>query len=172
MRCFLCCCVVVLLCSAPCWAKPASLPKDIRITSDSLTYSQDKRSVTFTGHVHVARQDFEMWTKRLTVFLRRDQAGNQAKTGEHPASAMEKIIADGGVRLKNGERVATAEKVVYTAADETLRLTGNPFLREGKNELRGEVVVVRLKENTSEVLGGKKRVEAVFFPERNGSEPF
>ncbi len=167
MRCFLFCCFCVVVCTS-CWAKTTALPKNIRITSDSLTYSQDKRSVAFTGNVHVARQDFELWAKRLIVFLRPDQK----VTGAATARAMEKIIAEGGVRLQSGERVATAEKVVYSAANETLRLTGSPFLREGKNELRGEVVVLRLKENTSEVLGGKKRVEAVFFPEEKGSEPF
>ncbi len=166
------CFVFLLCCSGFCWAKSSAQPKDIRISSDSLTYSQDKRSVVFTGNVHVTRQDFELWAKRLTVFLQPDQAGKQAKSGSNPASAMKKIVADGGVRLKSGGRVATADMAIYTAADETLRLTGDPFLQEGKNELRGEVVVLHLKENTSEVLGGKKRVEAVFFPDKDGGDTF
>jgi lipopolysaccharide export system protein LptA len=38
----------------------------------------------------------------------------------------------------------------------------NPVLMEGANKIQGEVIKLYIKENRSEVLGGKGRVEAIF----------
>lgn len=37
------------------------------------------------------------------------------------------------------------------------------MLREGPNTIQGEVIKLYIEENRSEVIGGKKRVEAIFI---------
>ena len=41
------------------------------------------------------------------------------------------------------------------------------MLREGPNTIQGEVIKLYIEENRSEVIGGKKRVEAIFITPDN-----
>lgn len=151
---------------SPCFAE-SSVSQEMCINSDSLVFFQDRQKMVFSGNVYVTYQDFEMWTKELTVFLNQTVNGTMMK---NPVGNMSKILASGDVRVKNGKRFVTAQQGVFDAQDETVRLTGKPMLQEGENTLRGDEVILHLKEQTSEVKGGKKRVEAIFFPNAEKSE--
>ncbi len=144
----------------PCFAG-SFVSREVCINSDSLVFFQDRQKMVFSGNVHVTHRDFEMWTKELTVFLSRKKNGDSMKNF---VGSMSKILASGDVRVKNGKRFVTAQQGVFIAKDEIVRLTGKPMLREGENTLRGDEVILHLREQTSEVRGGKKRVEAIFFP--------
>ncbi len=143
-----------------CFAE-AFVSQEVCIDSDSLVFFQDKQKMVFSGNVHVTYRDFEMWAKELTVFLNQTANGTMMKSF---VGSMNRILASGDVRVKNGKRFVTAQMGVFDAQDEIVRLTGKPMLQEGENTLHGEEIVLHLKEQTSEVRGGKKQVEAIFFP--------
>lgn len=152
-------------------AGPAFAEKSVpvKITSNSMRYSQKSDQVIFTGAVHVIRQDIELWSDTLTVFLEKSGTANkQAASAMDQQSSIKKIVAQGNVRIKaDRDRSGTCGKATYEAKSELLTLEDNPILREGPNTIQGEVIKLYIEENRSEVIGGKKRVEAIFItPDR------
>ncbi len=152
---------LLLVCAAPLWAAQ-TVP--VKITSDTMTYSQKGDQVVFSGSVHVIRQDIEMWSDTLTVLLEKKQGGGNSTQGlMDQQGSIRKIVAQGNVRLKADKgRSGTCQKATYDARDELLTLEGDPVLMEGANKIQGEVIKLYMRENRSEVLGGKQRVEAIF----------
>lgn len=51
----------------------------IRVTADNMIYEPDKNTVVFSGNVEVVRDDFRMWSARLTMYMkeRKDAAGGE-----------------------------------------------------------------------------------------------
>jgi len=155
-----------LVLAAPVWAAD-SVP--VKITSDSMQYTQKADQVVFTGSVHVIRQDVELWSNTLTVLLeRKPQTGNATQGVMDSQGSIKRIIAQGNVRIKaDKDRTGTCGKATYEAAKDLLTLEENPVLMEGQNKIQGDVIKLFIKENRSEVLGGKKRVEAIFNTQGN-----
>ncbi|GAB6113445.1 LptA/OstA family protein [Desulfomicrobium salsuginis] len=154
--------ILLLAWAAPLWAAEQTVP--VKITSDTMTYTQKGDQVLFSGSVHVIRQDVEMWSDTLTVFLDKKQGGgNSTQTAMDQQSSIKKIVSQGNVRLKADKgRSGTCAKATYETATEILTLEGDPVLMEGANKIQGEVIKLYMRENRSEVLGGKQRVEAIF----------
>lgn len=150
-----------------------------RITAENMTYEADARKVTFDHNVHVNRPDFDMWSNRLTVFLKPPKAKDTAQDGTSATDSLatgdiDYLVASGNVRMKRDKNQSTSDKATYTMDTAVLVLEGNPRLHDGENIITGEVVKYYMNENRSEVLGGaKKRVEAVFStsdqPTREGA---
>lgn len=158
--------VFMVLWSAFAWAEQ-QVP--VKITSDTMRYSQNNDEVVFSGSVHVIRLDVELWSNTLTVLLEKQKTARQSTD---PLAAQQgsikKIIAKGDVRIKaENNRSGTCGRATYEAASEILTLEDTPVLREGRNTIQGEVIKLYLRENRSEVIGGKNRVEAIFItPDR------
>lgn len=152
---------LMILCCTSAWAEE-SVP--IKITSDSMQYSQKSDQVVFTGDVYVIRQDIELWTDSLTVLLEQQKKStNSTQPLADQQGSIKKIIALGNVRIKaDRDRTGTCGKATYDAKTDLLTLEDNPVLMEGKNKIQGEIIKMYIKDNRSEVIGGKKRVEAIF----------
>lgn len=150
-----------LLCAAPLWAAQ-DVP--VKITSDTMTYTQKGDQVVFKGSVYVIRQDIELWADTLTVFLeKKESSKNATQSVVDEQGSIKKIIAQGNVRIKADKgRTGTCGKATYEADKDLLTMEIDPILMEGANKIQGEVIKLYIKENRSEVLGGKGRVEAIF----------
>ncbi|NLW81698.1 MAG: hypothetical protein GXY42_08530 [Desulfovibrionales bacterium] len=153
---------VLLAAAIPAWGAQ-SIP--VKITSDAMEYSQKADQVVFTGNVHVVRDNMEMWSETLTVLLERQKnTGNATAPITDQQGSIKKIIAQGNVRLKSeNDRSGTCGKATYDAKADLLTLEDNPVLMEGRNKIQGEIIKLYVNENRSEVIGGKKRVEAIFI---------
>jgi len=152
---------LLLICAAPLWAAQ-DVP--VRITSDVMTYTQTGDQVVFKGSVYVIRQDIELWSDVLTVLLdKKESPKNATRSVADEQGSIKKIIAQGNVRIKADKgRTGTCGKATYEADKELLTMEENPVLMEGTNKIQGEVIKLFIKENRSEVIGGKGRVEAIF----------
>ena len=150
-----------LRCAAPLWAAQ-DVP--VKITSDTMTYTQKGDQVVFKGSVYVIRQDIELWADTLTVFLeKKESSKNATQSVVDEQGSIKKIIAQGNVRTKADKgRSGTCGKATYEADKDLLTMEIDPILMEGANKIQGEVIKLYIKENRSEVLGGKGRVEAIF----------
>lgn len=168
--------------SAPLHAASANAPLqprndvETRITADKLTYQAEKQQVVFEGNVHVVRPDFELTSSRLNVHMKPPKSGNkEAKQGSAPAGLaagdVERLVAIGSVVMKEPEqgRTGTCDKATYTTDDGVLLMEGNPRLTDGDNTVTGETIRYFTQQNRSEVVGGKKRVEAVFSGNKKGN---
>ncbi|GAB1410805.1 LptA/OstA family protein [Desulfovibrionales bacterium] len=161
--------LLLLFWATPVWAQDA-IP--VKITADSMQYAQKNDEVVFSGNVHVLRQDMELWSETLTVLLEKQQA-EAKKSSIDQRGSIKKILAKGNVRMTAANnRSGSCGLATYDAHAETLVLEQDPVLREGPNTIQGDVIKLYIKENRSEVLGGKKRVEAIFVtPDRTLSMP-
>nr|WP_167940969.1 LptA/OstA family protein [Desulfobaculum xiamenense] len=135
-------------------AQSTSVPT--KITSQKTVYDQDGRTVVFRGDVLVVRPDMKIWADVMTVRL--DASAKQGQPG-----TISRIEATGNVRLEREGKKGQCAKAVYDAAKGLLTLSGDPRLADGDNSISGKVIRLWLKDNRSEVEGGDKPVEAIFF---------
>jgi lipopolysaccharide export system protein LptA len=161
--------VTVTICLWSGWAMAEEARVPTTITSNSMSYNPDQSEVVFEGDVHVVREDFQLWSDKLIIyFLENDQANGSesAGTNENPEqdlSNVEKIIALKNVRLESQGKRGFCEKAIFFQKEEMLQMEENPRLEDGKNTISGEIIKLYVRDNRSEVIGGKKRVEAIFF---------
>ncbi|EPR42197.1 OstA family protein [Desulfovibrio sp. X2] len=171
-------------------AVPSSLRgeqgKDIptHITADRLTYSQDRDSVVFEGHVHVTRGEMQLWSDRLTAYLEPSEpepakgkqaveppAAPQSPLGGKKDAKIKSVVAVGNVRMQQQGRQGFCGKATFHVEEGLLVMEDNPVILDGRNKVTGEVIKFYTQTNRSEVLGGKKQVEATFFTKQESLSP-
>lgn len=138
--------------------RPAIRPTDfgkspIDITADHLSADSAKESVTFEGNVVVTQDDVTLHADRVFAEYSRE------------AKAIEKITAEGNVRVIQAGREARAARAVFYNLEQRIVLSGGADLAYGQNTLKGETMTIYLRENRSVVTGGEGgRVRAVIQP--------
>jgi lipopolysaccharide export system protein LptA len=127
----------------------------VSVKADALEFDYRSRVLTYKGNVVVEQGDVTLRADTLTLALQvADEVGLSA------------VVADGGVRLSQGERWATAGHAEYDGSERVVVLSENAVLHEGPNQLSGERVLVYLDEERGVVEGGEGRVHAVLAPPR------
>lgn len=131
----------------------------INIKSDTMSFDYKKNAVLFSGHVHAVQTANELYSNTLHVQMNKD-------------SQIQEMIADGNVRMSQGQRWATGDHAVLDETIHTLVLTGSPVVHDGKDQIAGTKITVFLQTNKSEVTEPK----AVIFPHEskkpnNGEAP-
>jgi len=169
-----------------------SSKEPITVTSDTLEYDYKNNIVVYRGEVNAVQGQVKLRSDRLTVTLVRgadkddkdpkaskdpkdpkDAKGKGAGKAEAPAppgndnQKVREIVAEGSVRIDSGTRWATGGKATFDQTTRTLVLTVDPKLHDGENEVAGDRVVVYLDEDRSIVEGGRKRVKAVLYPDKD-----
>lgn len=125
------------------WNRDA--PVDIH--SEEMTVDFEKHRIVFKGDVKVVQSDFSMAAREVTAVF-----------GESADDIM-KIVAEGDVSIRKGDKTAWGEKAVYERESATILLTGSPVLKQGRNFIKGQEIRVSLDEDRMEVKGS---VEAEF----------
>ena len=94
----------------------------VNVTSDRLSYVDADRRAVFSGNVVVRAQDVTISSATVQVILlpNKSQAQNQT------ASQLDRIEAQGDIKIEQGSRKAAGNKLLYTAAEEKMVLTGTP----------------------------------------------
>lgn len=131
---------------------PSTEPIDIK--SDRLEAHNKDRKVIFEGNVQARQKDVLIFADRLTTFY--DKAGKE----------VERIVADGNVKITQADKVGTAEQAVFENRSRKISLYGEPHLWQGKDELRGETITVFLDEDRVTV----DKARGVFSPKRAAEE--
>ena len=144
----------------------------ITITSDTLEYDYKANVIVYRGDVAAVQGPVKLRSETLTVTL--EGNGDAAAARSAPAvgageggNRLHEIVAVGGVRIDSGSRWATGGRAVFDQTKRTVVLTEDPDLHDGANEVAGDRVVVYLDEDRSVVEGGRKRVKAVLFPDKD-----
>ena len=150
----------IFLCSV---SVQAENDKGTEITSRDMTFKGRDNLVVFSGDVYVRRPDFELWSDKLYVYLKSGAGmeGTAPEAGED--DNIEKIIAQGGVRIQGEGREGRSGLLTYYPDTEIVELEQEPRLIEGRNTVEGEKIVLNLKDNTSRVYGSEERRVRVIF---------
>ncbi len=94
----------------------------LTVTATKLTYVDSQRRARYSGGVTVKGADLTLTANQVDVLL---HAGKSASASSGP-SQLDRIVADGNIVIREADRRATGEKLVYTAADAKFVLTGGP----------------------------------------------
>lgn len=154
----------------------------VHIEAATLEVRDKQKEATFSGNVHVKQGDTDMRCKTLVVFYEQDddaQKGQgkpmQADTpGPGGSQKIKKLEARGGVIVTQKDQTATGELGIFDMKSNTVTLTGNVVMTQGKNVLRGGKLIVDLTNGVSRVesaKNGKGRVQGLFLPSSGGGMP-
>jgi outer membrane protein assembly factor BamD len=123
-------------------AKVVDSSYPIDITSDSVeTFTKDNL-ILFKGNVMARQKDMVIYADSLEAVIIEDGKG------------IEKVIADGRVKIQQGVRVASCQKAIFYNLDKKIVLTGDPKVWEGDNIVSGEEIIFDIEQNRVEVKGG------------------
>ncbi|HXD46304.1 MAG TPA: LptA/OstA family protein [Pseudolabrys sp.] len=155
----------------------------VHIDAATLEVRDKDKIATFSGNVHVRQGDTDMRCKTLVVFYEQDdeqappEGGKpmqQANAGPGGNQKIKKLEARGGVIVTQKEQTATGELGLFDMPSNTVTLTGNVVMTQGKNVLRGDKLIVDLTSGVSRVESGKNghgRVQGLFLPSSGGGIP-
>lgn len=145
----------------------------IVITSDTLEYDYKANVVVYRGRVQAEQGGVKLSSDTLTVTFAsaKPDAGAGGDAGVtmpgQDGQRLREIVALGNVRIDSGTRWATGGRAAFDQGQRTLVLTDGPMLHDGSNEVVGDRVIVYLDEDRSVVEGGRKRVKAVLYPDKD-----
>jgi lipopolysaccharide export system protein LptA len=140
----------------------------IQITSDSLITNNQANYAEFIGNVRATQGANIISADRIKIFF---QKGTQSQ--DNPVAGQEsitKIVAQGNVTINFDNKVAVAEQAVYITRTKVMVLSGaNSKITSGNDSISGEKITFSRTDGRINVEGStEKRVNAVFFPGKNG----
>ena len=145
---------------------PKNIKKEtnkIRITADKLVGSYDRNYAEFTGSVEAVYGNFIIKSDSLKIYYKRDpEKKEKLKASEE---SIDKIIANGNVKIWADGKVATTQQAVYTTDTMILVLTGeNSTVTSNKNYISGSKITINRSNDTVKVESSvENRVKALFY---------
>jgi len=127
-------------------------PTTLDVSSERMTFDSKTRIFIFEEKVRVLRCAMTILCDRLQV------------VNDTSEKSIERIVATGNVRFRQGKHSAVAERADYFESEQKLVLTGNPRVWDTQehDELTGEEIVLLLQEE--KVLVRQARV--LFHPRK------
>jgi lipopolysaccharide export system protein LptA len=137
--------------------------KKIRITSDRLVGSYNRNYAEFTGNVEAVYGNFIIKSDSLKIYYKRDAGGKEKPKASE--ESIDKIIANGNVKIWADGKVATTQQAVYKTETMVLVLTGNDStVTSNKNYVSGSKITINRSNNTVKVeSSAENRVKALFY---------
>jgi len=132
----------------------------VTISAQALEFNYRTRELVYRGGVTLKQADLVVEARRLRITL-----------DEKPREGVSRVIAEGAVRIHQGDRVATGGRAAFDQKRRMVVLSEDAVLRDGPNRVTGDRVVVYLDEQRSVVQGGTGRVRAVLYPKQVVDEP-
>jgi lipopolysaccharide export system protein LptA len=141
-----------------------SSEKPLQITADKMIAHQEASMVEFIGNVRADQENTLIKAASIRIYLHPSQPDTPDPGN---ADRIKQIVAVDNVEYTAGDRKAFADKAVYTAADDTLILTGSEVrLLTGTSWVSGtKITLFRKQERVMVESDGKTRVQALFNPE-------
>ena len=133
---------------------PSQSRGPVEVSADRLEADDLAQTLVFAGNAVAIQDDVTIYGDRLTV----KYAGEKRQ--------IEKVVAEGSVRILQGTRVATGAKAILYHVEERIVLTGSPKVSDGDNSVQGQEITIYLNDQRSVVTGGAGgRVNAIFTPQ-------
>jgi len=121
----------------------SALGGPLQIESERLEIQHAKHQATFTGHVHLVRDDFELWSDKLVAYY-------QANSGD-----IKLAKAFGRVRIRKQDKRGSSDKAILDNLKHVITLIGNAEMEQENGKVRGSTIVHSLDKGYTEVLQGR-----------------
>ena len=132
----------------PTSSSPFDSDKPVKITSKSLEADNKRNEVTFKENVVAKQGDMVIFSDIMKV-------NYKTKGG------IRRIEAIGNVKMKQEDRIATGEKIVFYNPEQKIVMTGNPRIWQDDNLISCDKVTVLLKEDKIFFEG---KVDSTIYP--------
>jgi lipopolysaccharide export system protein LptA len=140
-------------------------PGEIIIESGSLELRNKEKTALFKEDVRAQTEDLTIECNEMRVYYNEKSYEGELENAESFIGDIDSILATGNVRITRGiDLSGTAEKAVYDLVEETVTLTGQPVLKQGKNTLKGSSLTYSLKDESVSVTD----VKAILYQEKEG----
>jgi len=141
----------------PAWAGP------VTVEADHLDIWHDKQQALFAGHVHLKRDDFELFCDKLRAFYAE-------------GSGIDHAVATGHVRMQQGDKHGHADKAELDNKRQILTLTGHAVMEQPGGRIEGDTIIHNIDKKTTEVRQGKNgrvklRIDAGSTTDSTGKAP-
>lgn len=140
----------------------------IHITSNILISDNTSQTIEFKGNVKATQKDTIITANNMVIYYNKEAQTKEKTTPDE--QSISKITAMGDVHINFDNRVAQADKAVYTVENRTLVLTGKNVLVTSKtNSITGEKIT--LNRNNGKIIvepGNGKQVEMIVNTDGNG----
>ena len=129
---------------------------ELVVSADRMEMQLDGRTVELTGNVRVEDSNMSLTALKMMVYLTESEKEKEKendgekkkeeKNGDdvsHSNMKLQRIEADGEVVLRklDGTESAMGDHAVYDVKDDTILMTGNCSIIQGKNSMLGDKVV-------------------------------
>ena len=149
----------------------------IDITADEQEVVNSQCTSIWRGDAEALQDTTRLRARTIKGFATITTAANGGKQAQ--CGATERMEAEGEVFYVTPDRTVRGDKAVYTAASDTVVVTGDVILVQGKNVATGERLTLNNKTGEahleSSVRGRNKpgRVRGVFYPseDKSGAPP-
>ena len=126
---------------------------DTVTASDSLEFWENDNKAIARGNTLAVREGRQVRADVLIAQFKKDAKGDLV------ADTME---AKGNVHITSAKDVVTCDEALYRIAPNNVTLTGNVFITQGANQLKGDKVEADFKTGLSKIMNvGKGRVHAL-----------
>ena len=135
-----------------------------RVTANRLEYNQRTGVAVARGNAVVEREGQQIEADIITAYVVSGAGGDQE---------LERVLAQGNVRVSSPDGIATAEEGVYDAINNIATLTGSVRITRGQNQLAGDIAEMNLDTGVSRLLSqseGEGLVRGLLVPEENTPE--
>ena len=144
-------------------AKEEEQQDELVVSADRMEMQLDGRTVELTGNVRVEDSNMSLTALKMMVYLTEDEKDSEKKDEKskeaandeqkkeekkdedaaHSNMKLQRIEADGEVVLRklDGTESAMGDHAVYDVKDDTILMTGNCSIIQGKNTMMGDKVV-------------------------------
>jgi lipopolysaccharide export system protein LptA len=131
-------------------AQDTTLP--VEVTAETFAVNNADGTAVFSGNVVVVQGKMKLSAAEVRVVYNQDQ------------TAINQLIASGGVTIINLADAAAAREAVYTIESGQIVLTGDVILTQGPTAMAGQKLTVNLKDGTGLMEG---QVTTTFVPGGN-----
>ena len=131
-------------------AQDTTLP--VEVAAESFSVNTADGTAIFSGNVVVTQGEMKLSAAEVRVQYNADQ------------TAIDQLIASGGVTIVNLADAAEAREAVYTIASGVIVLTGDVLMTQGPSAMAGQQLTINLKDGTGLMEG---RVTTTFVPGGN-----
>lgn len=149
---------------------PKKEEEKIHISAETLTVDSGSRYAEFSGNVKVIQGDTTITSDRLRIFYNEIPGDN--KKSADVEKAIQKIIAQGHVKIKFEDKIAETEEAVYTTKDKIFVLSGdNSKITTAGNSISGSKITLYRTDGRIKIESSKEKpVEAIFYSGENQEE--
>jgi len=117
----------------------------LNITSQRMVSEKKSDKISFFGSVVAIKGRLRVEADEMHVFSDKTQ------------EKLRELEAIGSVKITHKDKSATGEKAVYYGDSQTVVLTGNPTLTQGKNVATGEKVIYHFDKEDMEIVSGQNQ---------------